>query len=248
MNESLDFGFERILDSWRRGHHTAQPGIVQEFSDRDVPRVDVQPVFQRVFDGEDEPRTLPIIKDVPVLYPGGGGYMLTFDIPVGSQVLLIVPERALNSWMQTGDVGDPTLEHVGDLSDAIAMPGMIPTTEPLGESIGENTIQLCKRDGTVKIQINGDDINLEGGTITTSGSTETVLQDGTNWAVQYSAMYTAFNQLRTDLNNLVTIFNAHTHPYVDTPVGAATTSVTATSGTSSTVDMGNAKVDTVRLP
>jgi phage gp45-like len=65
---------------------------------------------------------------------------------------------------------------------------------------------------------------------------EFIINDGTDYAVKFNELQTAFNQLKSD-------FDAHTHPYVDTPIGASTTSAT----TASTADITPAKVDKVRI-
>jgi phage gp45-like len=73
-----------------------------------------------------------------------------------------------------------------------------------------------------------------------------VLNDGTDWAVQFTEMKSAFDQLKSDFNSFISIFNAHVHPGVLS--GGASTSPTATSGSTSSADMANAKVSTVQVP
>ncbi len=57
-----------------------------------------------------------------------------------------------------------------------------------------------------------------------------VLNEGTDFAVQFTAMETAFNQLKSD-------HDLHTHPSIGAPPVAP-----------STADMSGAKVDKVRMP
>lgn len=100
-------------------------------------------------------------------------------------------------------------------------------------------------DGNISITSTGDVSAQADGTITTS-ATETVIQDGTDFAVQFTAMKTAFDTLKSELNSLITIFNAHIHPGV--LAGGASTAVTATPGTPPTATMDSAKVVDVRMP
>ncbi|KPK95638.1 hypothetical protein AMJ80_04500 [bacterium SM23_31] len=79
-------------------------------------------------------------------------------------------------------------------------------------------------------------------------NSEIIMNEGTDFAVAYTDLKTAFDKLKTDFNNFISVFNAHTHPYVDTPIGASVTSATATPGTSSTADMSGSKVEKVKLP
>lgn len=76
-----------------------------------------------------------------------------------------------------------------------------------------------------------------------------VLNEGEDYAVQFTAMQSAFNQLKSDFNTFVSsVFNAHTHPYLPGPGPAAPTSPTATPGSSSSADMAGAKIESIQVP
>lgn len=76
-----------------------------------------------------------------------------------------------------------------------------------------------------------------------------VLNEGEDWAVQFTAMKTAFDQLKSDFNTFISsVFNTHTHPYLPGPGPATPTSPTATPGSSSSADMADAKVESVQVP
>jgi hypothetical protein len=69
---------------------------------------------------------------------------------------------------------------------------------------------------------------------------------GTDWAVQFTALQTEFNELQQKHNDLLTEFLAHMHPTaaagspsVPTPINPQTPSV---------ANIDNTKVDSVRLP
>lgn len=53
--------------------------------------------------------------------------------------------------------------------------------------------------------------------------------------IRYSEMRSAFNEMRSDLNNLITLYNTHVHPAVGAP--------TASTATPSTADMTSSKID-----
>lgn len=80
-----------------------------------------------------------------------------------------------------------------------------------------------------------------------------LLADGTIYlngdadnAVRYSALETAFNQLRDDHNDLIIDYNAHVHPGVT--AGAASTAVKVPPSSSSTADISGAKIDEITVP
>jgi len=72
------------------------------------------------------------------------------------------------------------------------------------------------------------------------------LNGGGGTAVEYSRLKTAFDQLKSDFDTLVGVFNAHVHPGVT--AGVASTGSTATPGSTSSADMSPAESDTVTLP
>jgi hypothetical protein len=54
-------------------------------------------------------------------------------------------------------------------------------------------------------------IESEAQIIKMTGKTHIELNGNTNFAVNFTEMQTAFNTLRTELNNLITVYNAHVH-------------------------------------
>jgi hypothetical protein len=70
--------------------------------------------------------------------------------------------------------------------------------------------------------------------------------NGTDFAVRFSALETAFNELKGKYNALVTAYNAHVHTGVTTGSGASGTTVSA--GTASTADISTAKVEEILIP
>lgn len=70
------------------------------------------------------------------------------------------------------------------------------------------------------------------------------LGGNSNHLVKYQELKTAFDQLRTDFNNLVSVFNTHVHAGVTT--GGGSSGVTPTTGTASTADMSTAKINEIK--
>lgn len=81
------------LDGRQAEIWTALPGIVQSF-DPVAMTVTVQPaVAGRVTDetGKTSSVNMPLLPDVPVVFPGGGGFTLTFLVGVRSQARRLSP-------------------------------------------------------------------------------------------------------------------------------------------------------------
>jgi len=126
---------------------------------------------------------------------------------------------------------------------------MADETIHINVSDGKSTLTI---DTDGKVSLNSeDDITLTAtGNFVTSAA-ETVVQDGTDYAVQFTAMKAAFDQLKNELNALVTAYNAHIHITTATVGASATPGViapTTSTGTPPTADMAGAKVADVRLP
>src|SRR5688572_20732449 len=94
----------RAIDVRLTDMHTNFPARVVRY-DADSQQVDVQPLVQAVFEdeaGERRSEPLPIITSVPVVFPGAGGYRITFPIKAGDQdgdtVLIVCSEASLDVW------------------------------------------------------------------------------------------------------------------------------------------------------
>ena len=73
-----------------------------------------------------------------------------------------------------------------------------------------------------------------------------VINNGEDYAVRYSKLEEAFNELKGQHNKLQAAFDAHTHPGVTS--GESSTGTTAPSGAESSADIEPAKIVEVRLP
>lgn len=78
---------------------------------------------------------------------------------------------------------------------------------------------------------------------------DVTINEGTDWAVQFTALKSAFDQLKNDLNTFITTtFNTHTHSYLPGPGAATPTAVPVPTGSSSSADMSGAKIDSIKVP
>jgi len=154
--ERPDTALAEIFDSLMRDIHTCMPGIVTAF-DRDTQTATVQPCLQRKFKGM-EPQNLTPVENVPIVYPGSGDLWLVFDIEVDSYVLLVFSERSIATWMEKGDVVDPKLRRTFSLSDAIAIPGLLPGPVQFSGAVVEGEIGLRSADGTKKAVLDSNGV------------------------------------------------------------------------------------------
>lgn len=127
---SLADVIKQAINNTLKDTHTAIVGIVESF-DPALQTVKVQPAIKRVFrkdngDGTEDRTSepLPLLINVPVIFPRAGGYFLTFPIIKGDECLLIFSERSIDYWWTKSGVQDPGAFRQHDLSDAICFVGL----------------------------------------------------------------------------------------------------------------------------
>ena len=67
---------------------------------------------------------LPVLQDVPIVWPSGGGVTLTLPVAAGDECLLVIADRCIDAWWQSGGVQLPMDSRAHDLSDAFAIVGV----------------------------------------------------------------------------------------------------------------------------
>lgn len=151
MKNTLADAVNQAIENRLASVHTALPGNVTEY-DATTQLASVQPLIMRRYpDGTAE--NYPLITNVPVVFPSGGGGMLSFPIRQGDPVLLLFSEKSLDVWLSKGGVVDPLDRRKFDLSDGIAIPGLF-STNNAGQA-DPNSIVLQSESGD-KISLNPD--------------------------------------------------------------------------------------------
>lgn len=103
----------------------ALPGIIESFDPETVTCI-VAPAIKGVItasDGSTRSVSYPLLVDVPVVFPRGGGCTLTFPIKNGDECLVIFADRAIDFWWQNGETQEPVNARQHSLSDAFVIPG-----------------------------------------------------------------------------------------------------------------------------
>lgn len=160
MRHDEGTALRRIIDSYMMDVYTCMPAQIISF-DRDNQTCEVQPVLQIKFYDEPEPVNLPIVTDVPVVFPGSGDFWITVDLKPDSYVLLIFSQRAIANWLTQGGVVEPETARKFSLSDAIAIPGINPFPDKI-DSFDADCITIRNRDNTVFVKITDTQVNING--------------------------------------------------------------------------------------
>lgn len=145
------------LEGYTSGLWTALPGVIVNVN-LEAMTVSVQPTIQGVntnAQGNQQFVNLPVLLDVPLVFPSAGGYTLTFPIKEGDEVLVVFASRAIDAWWQSGGIGKPVEARMHDLSDGFAIPGPHSQATKLSD-ISTASVQLRNNDGDTYIEINDD--------------------------------------------------------------------------------------------
>jgi len=134
------------------GLNTCLPGRIEKY-DYTKQKAEVKPLIKKQYkDGTTE--ALPVIVNVPVVWPRGGGGSLTFPLNSGDGVLLVFSQRSLDTWLSKGGDSAPGDPRKFDLSDAIAIPGLFPFSES-GDAEDNTNCLLTFSGGKLKIDNTG---------------------------------------------------------------------------------------------
>lgn len=209
--------------------HTALPGKVEKY-DSAKQRVDVKPLLKKAvinIDGTESTVALPVIPDVPVMFPRAGGFFLTFPIQKGDFVLLVFVERSTDLFLAgPGADTDPVDFRTHDLSDAVAFPcfypfgksikDIDPANMVLGQDRGGSKI-VIKDGGTIEVTFdNGNALTIDG---SGSGTTLTV-GDGAKHVPIVEALQALWGSMKSTLD---TWGGAAGHVHTSAAPGSPTT-------------------------
>lgn len=73
---------------------------------------------------EEDGTKLALLKSVPVQYPRGGGFEITYPLSEGDEVLCFFADRDFERWLIDGRAGPPQSGRRNTLSDAFCVPGL----------------------------------------------------------------------------------------------------------------------------
>ena len=149
--QTIPFFGEQLLKQVR----TSLPGVVVEY-DATTARARVQPAIDLLHvNGSSIPR--PVLLDVPVIHPAGGGYLVHIPLDVGDPVLLLFSERDIAVFKRTLEVGPPPTDAIMPLTGAVAVPGFAQTP-----FTAQDGLSLQSADGSVHVRIHEGDVLIRG--------------------------------------------------------------------------------------
>ncbi|MBN5183678.1 translation initiation factor IF-2 [Serratia marcescens] len=166
-----------LTDDIMSNLRVALPGIIQSFDPETVTCV-VQPAvkgYESDDAGKKSSLSLPLLVDIPVIFPRGGGVTLTFPVKAGNECLLVFADRCIDFWWQNGGVQEPVDGRMHDLSDAFAIVGPQSQAQKIS-GISTRAAQLRTDDGAAFVELDPSSYAV---TVTTPGKLTASAQGGT---------------------------------------------------------------------
>ena len=149
--------------------HTMLPGQIEKYDER-TQKADVKPLIKRTVILSDStelpPESLPVIANVPIIFPQGSGFFFSVPLTKGDYVMLLFCERSIDQYISGSGIDtDPVDVRKHDLSDAVAIPGFVPYSKAL-KNVVETEMRLGQDDDGIQIRLKKDgeiDITYENG-------------------------------------------------------------------------------------
>lgn len=210
MAESRELSeiLERVNRSAQAHMHTSLPAKVLKF-DPVANTVDVELVTKADFydpetrerDFDERPST---IGNVPVIWPRGGGYVMTLPLAAGDFVWLMFSEQALGEWRTTGQTSEPADARRHSIGYPFALPGAFPDVRPLASA------DVTNRTSKMVIGEDGGNCQIVLDKAAVPNPTILLHKDATQFVALANLVQAALDTIKT-----------HTHPVVGAAANAS---------------------------
>lgn len=142
--DTLESVLSEVLSQTLDQVHTALPGRVEKY-DPSTQTADVKPMVR--VGGQ----TLPVLPNVPIGFPRGGGGFLSFPVEKGDFVFLLFAESSIDRWRATAADSLPGDLARHSLTAAVALPCVYPTARRLADAHANNVV--LGMDGGAQIHV-----------------------------------------------------------------------------------------------
>jgi len=219
MREVLSDVLHKAIRNGLAEVHTALPAEILAFEPGER-KAEVRPLLKRRLPNGEE-QSLPVISDVPVMFPAANGRGITWPLEKGDKVLLFFTERSIDQWLDSGDELTPRENRRFDLSDAVVVPGLYPFTD--GPVVDEDALNVRYKggyatieDGIVTLGNETDTVKVEEGTVTAGNDIASLKIDGGT-----VALGTSVTEVLDTISSTLQSMSTHTHSSFGAPPNEA---------------------------
>lgn len=153
-NADLNEAILVALDGRQAEMWTALPAIVESYDPVKL-TISAQPAVKisiRAASGTFSWVNMPLLVDVPVVFPSAGGLSITLPLAKGDEVLVVFASRCIDGWWEQGGTQLPPELRFHDLSDGFAIPGPRSQVRLLS-GVSTTNLQIRTEDGSAFIEI-----------------------------------------------------------------------------------------------
>lgn len=129
----------------------ALPGEVMEY-DSSKNLASIRPLIKAKYKNESTAHDLPVINNVPIIFPRTKKAHLFLPIEAGDTGQILFNQRSLDIWLVAGGSVDPADSRMFDINDAVFIPGLFPQNA----MINANPESLELNYDTAKMEITKD--------------------------------------------------------------------------------------------
>lgn len=151
----LAFALRQAVTSNQSEVWTSLPAIVVSFDPVQL-TCQLQPTIQARVQRTDtkwEWVNLPVLVDCPVVFPGGGGVVMTFPVEPGDEVLVVFSSRCIDNWWISGGIKPQAELRMHDLSDGFCLPGLW-SVPRVPVDVSPAQAELRTTNGDVRVSVN----------------------------------------------------------------------------------------------
>jgi len=218
--------YTAILKGVRNGlieTRTSFPAVIDTF-DSETQTASVQPLIKATVRNGDVV-SLPVLVDVPILFPRAGGFSVTFPVKAGDELLVTCCDRDFSVWMQQGGQQKPDSTEIHTLSSAVGVLGLYNQMNVLSDFSTSGMVLRSDDDATKitiengKITVDAAQLEVNAPTTTLNATAFTVNAAATTWVgdidhtgthTNAGAIISNGKQLDTHLHSGVTAGAANT--------------------------------------
>lgn len=142
-----------LLEQAARDMRVALPGRIESY-DKAKQRANVRLELQYYLPDPDDdpvPQDHPVLQNVPVAFPQGGGYFCAFPLAKDDPVLVVFCDVPIGAWLQKGSKCEPGHTEMHGLGGAVCYPGLRPSGSPLQSA--DNALMRLGKDGDTSAQV-----------------------------------------------------------------------------------------------
>lgn len=123
MIEEITDTLQNFYMSRQENVHTCLPGRISSF-DPDTRKASVKPLI-KLKNKNGSTLEIPLISDVPVVFPGGENFQLSWPVKSGDNCVMLFAETGIGNYLNgSGQVVDADDMSRFSLTDAICIPGL----------------------------------------------------------------------------------------------------------------------------